>query len=139
MDKPTLEIIVQWLHNQEMPAIFSRAATGCMDEDGPRTGPPDKGSVRPHRFHRTSHSSFRNRKPRLSTTSDTALPTESQSGTSGSTELSVRTPVNPLQRTRDAWLNLAKRVEGKTVEIEVPCSDLNQHRLRRQESQIFRA
>lgn len=36
-------------------------------------------------------------------------------------------PVNPLHSTRDAWLNVAKRVEGKTVGIEVSCSDLNQH------------
>jgi len=38
--------------------------------------------------------------------------------------------VNPLQVTRDAWLNVAKRIEGKTIKIEVTCSDLNQHRRR---------
>jgi hypothetical protein len=39
-------------------------------------------------------------------------------------------PVNPLQSTRDVWLNVAKRVEGETMEIELTCSDLKQHRRR---------
>jgi predicted kinase len=39
-------------------------------------------------------------------------------------------PVNSLQSTRDVWLSVAKRVEGETIEIEVTCSDLDQHRRR---------
>ena len=38
--------------------------------------------------------------------------------------------VNPLQLTRDAWLNVAKSAEVTAIEIEVTCSDLNEHRRR---------
>ena len=38
--------------------------------------------------------------------------------------------VTPPQSTRDVWLNVAKWVEGETIEIEVTCSDLDQHRRR---------
>ena len=77
---------------------------------------------------------------RLSTTSDTALPPESPSGTPGSTELSVRTRSIRFGQLVMSALNVAKRVEGETIEIEVTCSDLNQHR-RREETRvtIFRA
>jgi predicted kinase len=38
--------------------------------------------------------------------------------------------VNPLQVTRSAWLNVAKRVGVQSVEIEVICSDQVEHRHR---------
>src|SRR5437867_6292128 len=38
--------------------------------------------------------------------------------------------VNPLQITRSAWLNVAKRVGVASVEIEVICSDRVEHRHR---------
>ena len=38
--------------------------------------------------------------------------------------------VNPLQITRDAWVDVAKRMQVKIVEIEVRCSDVNEHRCR---------
>lgn len=38
--------------------------------------------------------------------------------------------VNPLELTRDAWLAVANRVQVSAVEIEVKCSDLNEHRRR---------
>ena len=38
--------------------------------------------------------------------------------------------VNPLQITRSAWLNVAKRVGVQSVEIEVSCSDRAEHRHR---------
>ena len=38
--------------------------------------------------------------------------------------------VNPLQITRSAWLNVAKRVGVASVEIEVICSDRVEHRRR---------
>ena len=38
--------------------------------------------------------------------------------------------VNPLQVTRDAWIGVANRIPAKAVEIEVKCSDPNEHRRR---------
>ena len=38
--------------------------------------------------------------------------------------------VNPLQLTRDAWLNVAKRAAVRAVEIEVTCSIPDEHRRR---------
>src|SRR5205809_280988 len=38
--------------------------------------------------------------------------------------------VNPLQLTRDAWLEVANRVQVSGIEIEVRCSDPNEHRRR---------
>jgi predicted kinase len=38
--------------------------------------------------------------------------------------------VNPLQRTRDAWLASAKRAGADSAEVEVVCSDLETHRRR---------
>ncbi len=37
---------------------------------------------------------------------------------------------NPIQVTRDAWLEVAKRAGVTAVEIEVICSDLSEHRRR---------
>jgi predicted kinase len=38
--------------------------------------------------------------------------------------------VNPLSVTRDAWVEVAKRSGVKAVEIEMVCSDVNEHRKR---------
>ena len=38
--------------------------------------------------------------------------------------------VNPIQLTRDAWLEVAVRAKARTIEIEVQCSDLVEHRRR---------
>ena len=38
--------------------------------------------------------------------------------------------VNPIQLTRDAWAAVAKRVQVVAIEIEVVCSDLDEHRQR---------
>ena len=38
--------------------------------------------------------------------------------------------VNPLRLTRDAWVDVAKRAKARPVEIEVVCSDSEQHRRR---------
>jgi predicted kinase len=38
--------------------------------------------------------------------------------------------VNPLQITRDAWIDVATRAQAKTVEVEIVCSDPQQHRQR---------
>lgn len=38
--------------------------------------------------------------------------------------------VNPLALTRDAWVAVAKRTGARVVEIEVICSDANEHRKR---------
>jgi predicted kinase len=38
--------------------------------------------------------------------------------------------VNPLQLTRDAWVDVAKRAEIGCVEVEIVCSDLDMHRRR---------
>ncbi len=43
--------------------------------------------------------------------------------------------VNPLAISRDAWLEVASRVQVGAVEIEVVCSDTNEHR-RRLETRI---
>ena len=43
--------------------------------------------------------------------------------------------VNPLALTRDAWVEVAKRTQVKTFEVEVVCSDPVEHR-RRVESRI---
>jgi predicted kinase len=44
----------------------------------------------------------------------------------------VADSVNPLACTRDAWVEVAKRACVNAIEIEVKCSDLNQHRRRAQ-------
>jgi len=38
--------------------------------------------------------------------------------------------VNPLQITRDAWLEVGRRTKAITLEIEVTCSDSREHRSR---------
>jgi predicted kinase len=38
--------------------------------------------------------------------------------------------VNPLNITRDAWLNVAERTGVRAIEIEVQCSDAEEHRRR---------
>src|SRR5579863_4669568 len=38
--------------------------------------------------------------------------------------------VNPLAVTRDAWLAVGRRAQAATVEVEVICSDLREHRAR---------
>jgi predicted kinase len=43
--------------------------------------------------------------------------------------------VNPLQITRDAWVDIANRMQVGAIEIEVKCSDVREHR-RRVESRI---
>lgn len=43
--------------------------------------------------------------------------------------------VNPLQITRDAWMEVAKSAQVRAIEIEVQCSDPGEHR-RRVETRI---
>jgi predicted kinase len=38
--------------------------------------------------------------------------------------------VNLIQLTRDAWIDVAKRAHARAIEVEVICSDLQQHRER---------
>ena len=38
--------------------------------------------------------------------------------------------VNPLRLTRDAWVEVANRVQVTAIEIEVKCSDASEHRRR---------
>lgn len=38
--------------------------------------------------------------------------------------------VNPLRLTREAWLNVAKRAGVSSIEVEVRCSSLEEHRRR---------
>jgi predicted kinase len=38
--------------------------------------------------------------------------------------------VNPIQITRDAWIGVANRARARTVEVEIVCSDPQQHRQR---------
>ncbi|HET8549028.1 MAG TPA: AAA family ATPase [Bryobacteraceae bacterium] len=38
--------------------------------------------------------------------------------------------VNPLRVTRDAWADVARRVQVRAIEIEVKCSDPTEHRRR---------
>jgi predicted kinase len=38
--------------------------------------------------------------------------------------------VNPLKLTRDAWLDVAKRAQVSAIEVEVKCSDADEHRRR---------
>jgi len=38
--------------------------------------------------------------------------------------------VNPLHLTREAWVGVANRVQVRAIEIEVKCSDANEHRHR---------
>jgi predicted kinase len=47
----------------------------------------------------------------------------------------VADSVNPLQLTRNAWVEVANRVRAGAIEIEVKCSDANEHR-RRVETRI---
>ncbi|HET9309276.1 MAG TPA: AAA family ATPase [Candidatus Sulfotelmatobacter sp.] len=42
----------------------------------------------------------------------------------------VADSVNPLQITRDAWLEVGRRAQAITMEIEVICSDPRKHRAR---------
>ena len=42
----------------------------------------------------------------------------------------VADSVNPLSITRDAWLDVAKRCGVRAHEVEVQCSDVNEHRRR---------
>lgn len=42
----------------------------------------------------------------------------------------VADSVNPLTLTREAWREVARRARVSTLEIEVKCSDLNEHRRR---------
>lgn len=42
----------------------------------------------------------------------------------------VADSVNPLQLTRDAWIEIANRAHARAIEIETVCSDLQQHRRR---------
>jgi len=51
----------------------------------------------------------------------------------------VADSVNPLQITRDAWLEVGRRSQAITMEIEVICSDSREHRARveTRESDIF--
>jgi predicted kinase len=38
--------------------------------------------------------------------------------------------VNPLRLTRDAWVEVAKKAGVRAVEVEITCSDANEHRRR---------
>jgi predicted kinase len=38
--------------------------------------------------------------------------------------------VNPIQLTRDAWIDVARRANVQAVEIEIVCTDANEHRRR---------
>ena len=51
----------------------------------------------------------------------------------------VADSVNPLQITRDAWLEVGRRAQAIIMEIEVICSDSREHRARveTRESDIF--
>ena len=42
----------------------------------------------------------------------------------------VADSVNPLRITRDAWLEVGRRTQAMTMEIEVICSDAREHRAR---------
>jgi len=42
----------------------------------------------------------------------------------------VADSVNPLRLTRDAWVDVAERAGVRAVEIEIKCSDANEHRRR---------
>jgi predicted kinase len=42
----------------------------------------------------------------------------------------VADTVNPVQATRDAWLDVARRTGTRAVEVEVICSDATEHRRR---------
>jgi predicted kinase len=42
----------------------------------------------------------------------------------------VADSVNPLALTRDAWLEVARRAGVSAVEVEIKCSDANEHRRR---------
>jgi predicted kinase len=42
----------------------------------------------------------------------------------------VADTVNPVQATRDAWLDVARRAGVRAVEVEVICSDAGEHRRR---------
>ena len=45
-------------------------------------------------------------------------------------QIVIADSVNPLPVTRDAWLQAADRVEAPAVEIEIVCSDREEHRRR---------
>jgi predicted kinase len=42
----------------------------------------------------------------------------------------VADSVNPVQFTRDAWIAVAERAKARAIEVEVICSDADQHRQR---------
>jgi predicted kinase len=42
----------------------------------------------------------------------------------------VADSVNPIPLTRDAWLSVAHRAQIRALEVEIICSDLNEHRRR---------
>ena len=42
----------------------------------------------------------------------------------------VADSVNPISLTREAWVSVADRAGARAIEIEVSCSDLNEHRRR---------
>src|SRR5215467_4047174 len=42
----------------------------------------------------------------------------------------VADSVNPIPLTRDAWLEVAQRAQSRSIEIEIVCSDPNEHRRR---------
>jgi predicted kinase len=50
-------------------------------------------------------------------------------------QMVIADSVNPLQLTRDAWVEVANRARARAIEIEVKCSDANEHR-RRVETRI---
>lgn len=45
----------------------------------------------------------------------------------------VAESVNPLQASRDAWRNAAFRVDAHVIEVEIVCSDVDEHRRRAEE------
>jgi len=45
-------------------------------------------------------------------------------------QIVIADSVNPIQLTRDAWLDVAARANVQAVEIEIVCADANEHRRR---------
>jgi hypothetical protein len=48
----------------------------------------------------------------------------------------VADSVNPIPATRDAWVGAAGRAAARAIEIEIVCSNLNEHRRRVEERVI---
>ena len=44
--------------------------------------------------------------------------------------LVIADSVNPVQLTRDSWIGVAGRTGARAIEVEITCSDLQQHRWR---------